>query len=335
MNDKKLGVTIVIIAGFLGSGKTTLLNHVLKHSEGKKVAVIVNDFGEVNIDSILIAGKTDENIELSNGCICCSMGENGLDETINNILRQNKTVDAIIIESSGIADPSEIKRMVITSKVNNIGYGGLLYIVDSAQYQETKRVHANIKDHLKAADCIVLNKIEAVDEDEKMAIIKECEAINKGVPIIKTQFGEIDPRLLFDINISSKQQLTLAHAHDDCHSPHLHSLYSSFTFQTKQPLHPQIFLDFIKKSQQGIYRIKGLVYFGIKGLEQKLVVQKVGNKLHLFTESWDENETTETNLVLIGVEFDEVALKKQLENCIDKTPEEIASGEMLVIRNYM
>lgn len=337
MNDKKSAIPVVIIAGFLGSGKTTLLNHVLLQSEGKKIAVIVNDFGEINIDAMLVAGKTDEQIELSNGCICCSMGESGLDETIENILKQQPRTDAIIIESSGIAEPSEIKRMVITSKVKNVEYGGLLYVVDSAHYQETKRAHADIKNHLKVADCIILNKIDAVDEDEEAAIVQECETINSNVPILRTQFGEINPRLLFDIDTSSNQQLTLAHVHDGHHehSSHLHSLYSSFTFQTKQPLQPREFLDFIKKPLQGVYRVKGFVYFGMKGLEQKLVVQKVGNKLHLFIESWDEKETTETKLVFIGIDIDERDLKKQLEACIDKTPDSAISGEMLDIRNYM
>ncbi len=338
MSDKKTDIPVIVIAGFLGSGKTTLLNHLLTHSEGKKIAVIVNDFGDVNIDAMLVAGKTDEKIELSNGCICCSMGENGLDETIENILKQNKNIDVIIIESSGIAEPAEIKRMVIMNKVKGIEYGGLLYIVDSVHYQEIKRAHADIKNHLKVADCIVLNKMDAIHENEKAVIIKECEAINPNVPILKTQFGEIDTRLLFDIDTSSSQQLTLAHIYDNYHhdhGSHLHSLYTSFTFQTKRPLQPQAFLDFIKRPLKGVYRAKGFAYFGMKGLEQKLVVQKVGNKLHLFTEGWSEKETTETKLVFVGIEFDELALSRQLESCIDKTPEEISSGEMLDIRNYI
>lgn len=316
----------------MGSGKTTLLNYVLKHSEGKRVAVIVNDFGDVNIDAMLIAGKTDEKIELSNGCICCSMGDNGLDETIENILEQSPKTDAIIIESSGIAEPSEIKRMVITSRVKDISYGGLVYVVDAKNYQEIKKLHPNIKEHIQTADCLVLNKIDGVKSDDEAATVKDCKAVNQTAPIIKTQFGEVDPRILFDIETVGQQQLTLAHSHDD-HSSHMHARYIAFTFQTRKPLRPQEFLNFIKAQKQGVYRIKGFVYCGMKGLEQKLVVQKVGKRLHLYTESW--NEEVETNLVFIGVDIDESELKEQLNACIDKTPDNIAPGEMLDVRDYI
>lgn len=330
--DGNSATPIIILSGFLGSGKTTLLNYVLRHSEGKRVAVIVNDFGDVNIDAMLIAGKTDEKIELSNGCMCCSMGDNGLDETIENILKQSQKTDAIIIESSGIADPSEIKRMVITSNVKEISYGGLLYVVDAKNYQEVKKLHPNIRDHIQAADCLVLNKIDDVKSSDEKTIVNDCKVINRAAPIVKTQFGEVDPRILFDIETNSQQQLTLAHSHDD-HSTHVHAHYATFTFKTHRPLHPQEFLNFIKAPIQGVYRIKGFVYCGMKGLEQKLVVQKVGKRLHLYTESWSEE--VETNLVFIGVDIDENELKEHLSACIDKTPDDVAPGEMLDVRDYI
>lgn len=334
MTEKKIEIPILIISGFLGSGKTTLLNYVLKHSEGKKIAVIVNDFGDVNIDAMLVAGKTDEKIELSNGCICCSMGENGLDETIENILKQNQKTDAIIIESSGIAEPSEIKRMVISSNIKETSYGGLIYVIDAKNYENTKKLHPDIEDHIKVADCLVLNKIDTVEGREEKLIAGECRKLNQLAPIIKTQFGEVNPRILFDINSLGQQQLTLAHIHDE-HSSHMHARYVSFTFKTQKPLHPQLFLDFIKAPRQGVYRIKGFAYFGMKGLEQKLVVQKVGKRLHLFTEAWQEEEEIATKLVFIGVDINELALKERLGECIDKTPDNILSGEMLDVRSYI
>ncbi len=332
MNNKTL--PIITIAGFLGSGKTTMLNYILKHSEGRRIAVIVNDFGETNIDSMLIAGKTDEKIELSNGCICCSMGDNGLDDTLEAILKQSNAIDAIIIEASGIAEPSEVKRMVLTSKNKKISFGGLVYIIDAQNYGGTKKRYPNIVDHIKAADCIVLNKSSAISANQESYLKNDLKKINAQTPVVATIFGEIDPELLFDIELKKDQQLSLAHARDG-HSTHMHSRFSSLSFESSDPLGPAKFIEFIKKPLKGVYRAKGFAYFGMKGLEQKLIVQKVGNRLEFLLEGWKEGESLKTELVFIGVDIDKEEIEKQLAECIDKTPDNISSGEMLDVRSYM
>lgn len=335
MSHQKTDIPVSIITGFLGSGKTSLINHVLKNS-GQNIAVIVNDFGDINIDAMLVAQQTDEKIELSNGCICCSMGESGLDDTIEQLLKQNKNIDAIIIEASGIAEPFEVKKMLLMSKVKNITYGGLLYVVDAVHFEKTRKQHSSLEAHIKTADCIVLNKIDELQKSVQQKCITEIRNLNKNAPIVKTNYGAIDPEFLFNAEsgLDKSQQLSLAHAQED-HSQHLHSQFTSYTFSTKEPLSPKKFLTFIKNSLPGIFRIKGFVYFGMKGLEQKLVVQKVGKRVQLYTESWEESEEALTKLVFIGIDIKEGELKKQLDSCIDKTPDDIAPGEMLDVRSYV
>lgn len=335
MSYQKTDIPAIIVTGFLGSGKTSLINHILKHSD-QNIAVIMNDFGDINIDAMLVAQQTDERIELSNGCICCSMGESGLDDTIKQLLKQNENVASIIIEASGIAEPIEIKRMLLMSKIKSITYGGLLYVIDAAHFEETRKQHNSLEKHIKAADCIVLNKIDELQKDAQQKVTLEVRNLNKSSPIVKTNYGVIDSELLLSMESSSgkNQQLSLAHALED-HSQHLHSQYASYTFNTKEPLDPKKFLAFIKSSQQGVYRIKGFAYFGMKGLEQKLVVQKVGRRLHLYTEGWEESELIETNLVFIGININKSVLQDELDACVDKNPDSMAPGEMLDVRDYI
>src|SRR5690606_34032532 len=154
-------------------------------------------------------------------------------------------------EASGIAEPSEVKRMLLMSKNKNVTYGGLVYVIDAAHFNETKATHSDVEKHVALADCVVLNKIDLINSQSEEEIIALCRAINKQAPILKTIYGEVDPKFLFDIEVEETQQLTLAHQHDD-HALHMHSQYTSLEFITSEPLSPKHFLEYIKKPLTGI-----------------------------------------------------------------------------------
>ncbi|MDO4684112.1 MAG: GTP-binding protein [Candidatus Saccharibacteria bacterium] len=325
-------IPVIILAGFLGAGKTTALNHILRHSNGQKIGVIVNDFGEVNIDALLVSKQTENTMELSGGCICCQMSDGGLDETLQTFAHPGSTIDAILIEASGIAEPSDLRKLVLYSSNKHISMNGVVYFVDAANIRQQLVDHPDIAHHIAAADLLVLNKIDLVSAAALTHIEQLLRTHNPEAIITRTTNGAVSPELLFDAHhTKSNEQLSLAAAEADHHHNHLHDAFTSISFTTEQPLSPQRFEHFLTTLPSSVYRLKGILYYGMKGFEQKIVIHKVGNHLQQAAEEWRGYETPGTRLVAIGVAIDEPALRQALEACIDPTPDDISADDMVDI----
>ena len=155
-------VPILLVTGFLGVGKTTVVNHLLAHAEGRRIAAVVNDFGAVNIDAELIAGASDGVVSLSNGCICCSL-EGDLLRTLAGLLRRDPRPEFIVIETSGIADPSDIVRNLMDPLIwREAPLETVLCVVDATTTEEALN-DALLRSQLRAADVVALSKVDLVD----------------------------------------------------------------------------------------------------------------------------------------------------------------------------
>lgn len=199
----RAGVPVVVVAGFLGSGKTTLLNHLLREggrdgSVGARIGVLVNDFGAVNIDAMLVAGQADSAVSLANGCMCCSVDRDGLDAALSTLLRPSARIDAIVIEASGIAEPRALIRMVTGSDDPRMRYGGLVYVVDAAMFARTRHEHPEIDLHIAVADLVVLNKIDLVEPEALDDITTVLRELNPTAAQISVIDARVDPAMLFD-----------------------------------------------------------------------------------------------------------------------------------------
>lgn len=319
------GIPVIVLAGFLGAGKTTILNHILRNAAGARVAVIVNDFGSVNIDSLLIAGKSDRKLELTNGCICCGVDGGEFEETLAMALAVNP--DAVIVEASGIAEPADLVRRIILSPNEKAGYGGLMYAVDALHYQETIQRHYRLAEHISLADLVVVTKAEHVATEAVQSI--ELELAKKtDAPIISVQRGELAPALLFDIPESTMVDLPLLQ-HLEPSEPHLHGDYQSVTFESTEPINPEKFKSFMNHPPRGLYRMKGFVYFGMAGYEQKFVLQAVGGRWDMYAEEWGEDELPSTTVVLIGIGLNESKVLADLRGAVGQ------SSTMIDIQRYM
>lgn len=234
-------VPVVVIAGYLGSGKTTLLNHVLRsaRAEGTRIGVLVNDFGAVNIDALLVAGQADGTVSLGNGCLCCAVDRDGLADALATLARPSAQLDAILIEASGIAEPKALIGMVTGLTDPRLRYGGLVYVVDAVHADAARDRHPELGGHVAIADLVLLNKADLADRSTLDRLGAELRAVNPSAPLVATVDAAIDPALLFDVterraDADGPQQLALdelivdEHRHD-----HLHADYQSVSFESR------------------------------------------------------------------------------------------------------
>ncbi|KZF10644.1 MULTISPECIES: CobW family GTP-binding protein [unclassified Rhodococcus (in: high G+C Gram-positive bacteria)] len=344
-------IPVVIVAGFLGAGKTTLLNHLLRNDSGIRIGVVVNDFGAINIDSMLVAGQVDSMVSLGNGCICCAVDISDMDAMFDALAHRRSAIDVIVVEASGLAEPRNLIRMVRGSENEFIVYGGLVGVVDAVEFPQTRVRHPEIDQHLQLADLVVLNKSDAVTESERSAVVSTVQSVVGDVPVVPVAFGRVDPLLLFDrredhsVNSAMAVQLTFDellrenhdhdHDHDHEHDRHLHAQYSHTEFVTAEPFEPRRLIEFLENPSGNLYRIKGFVHFGIAGYPQKFVVHTVGRHIRFEAASWARGEPEQTSLVLIGTELDASAVEQRLRACVRGPDDDADASAMLPVHRYL
>ncbi|RBM20002.1 cobalamin biosynthesis protein [Prauserella sp. PE36] len=335
----KRRVPVVIVAGFLGSGKTTLLNHLLSNTRGVRIGVVVNDFGSVNVDALSVAGQVDSMLSLENGCLCCAVDTAGMDAMLTKLTSAD--LDLVVIEASGLAEPRSLVRLVLASTDPLVEYGGLIELVDAAEFETTRARHPELDEHVRLADLVVLNKVDRVADPGRLtALVRELAG---PTPVLPTEHGRIDPELLFDRVRGPEpvaRQLSFedlreedADAHDHCHE-HAHAAYDTLTV-TAGALHPRRFAAFLEGRPGGLYRMKGTVYFGVPGHRQRFTLHTVGAYTRLVRSTWAAGEQRRTELVLIGSGIDPQALRAALKACEEPAPDEVDEQSMLPVLRYV
>ncbi|MEU3948202.1 CobW family GTP-binding protein [Streptomyces sp. NPDC029526] len=360
-------IPVVILAGFLGSGKTTLLNHLLHHSGGSRIGAIVNDFGAIEIDAMAVAGALgDSTVSLGNGCLCCAVDGSELDEYLERLAHPSAGLDAVVIEASGLAEPQELVRMVLASEHPGIVYGGLVEVVDAAEFDDTRARHPEIDRHLALADLVVVNKMDrAVDPG---GILTRVRGLVDGAAVVPATRARIDPEFLFDCRPSEERigQLSFddlrlhddgagqagagpagdGHAHGgeaargatgtgrgaEDHGGHLHAAYDSVSHVSGRPTDPRALMRFLDSRPEGLFRIKGYVDFGPFDVHHRYAVHAVGRFLRFRPEPWPPGAERLTQLVLIGSGIDAPELRKELEACANETQEADERGMWGVLR---
>jgi G3E family GTPase len=245
-----------VLGGYLGAGKTTLLNNLLAEADGLRVAVLVNDFGEVNIDAALIAGHDGETISLANGCLCCSLA-NGFALAIESLMRRGQSLDRIIVEASGVAEPGKIAHY---GQMYDLPLDGVLVVVDADQIRSqatNKYVGDVVLRQLAQADILLLNKTDLVS-GERLADLRLWLGKHAAVPIYDTSYAKIPSAVLLGGKSKAPSQDAARLGRCDSGEDHGHG-YRSWTLERDVPVARAAVERLARRLGRRIFRAKGFV----------------------------------------------------------------------------
>lgn len=323
-------IPVTIVTGFLGAGKTTLIRHVLENARGKRLALIVNEFGDVGVDGEIlkscgIESCPEENIvELANGCLCCTVADDFV-PAIEALIAHQKRPEHIIVETSGLALPKPLVKAFDWPEVRaRLTVDGVIAVVDGAAVADGRFAddpeavlaqreadsavdHDNpleevYEDQLLCADLVVLNKADLLDPEAAARVRAEIDAaLPRAVKVVSTEEGRIDPAVLLGLAAAAEDDLANRPSHHDAEPDHDHDDFDSFVVDLPATADPATLVDRLKAVAEShdVLRIKGFV--DVAGKPMRLLVQGVGGRFRQhFDRAWKPGEERRTRLVVIG-----------------------------------
>ena len=316
-------IPVIALTGYLGAGKTTLLNHVLR-SPDARIGVVINDFGELNVDAGLVSGQVDEPASIAGGCICCLPDDGGLDVALARLADPKLRLDAIIVEASGLADPLAIARMLRFSGVDGVRPGGVVDVLDALTHFETVDRDPTPPARYSAATLVVVNKLDQVAEAEHPAVLQRVQERvrqrNPHAQVVGAVAGRIDPALLYDVAAAGEEsgQLTLRELFfDDDHVPHGddhdHVHADAVTETGDGCVDPDAVFDLLEDPPAGVYRLKGTVAVRYRATTRAYSVNVVGPSIHV---AGAPPRARANSLVAIGMHLDVEAVRKRLRDAL-------------------
>lgn len=350
MQTEQARIPVTVLTGYLGSGKTTLLNRILSGNHGKRYAVIVNEFGEIGIDNDLIVESDEEIYEMNNGCVCCTV-RGDLIRVVEGLMRRPGRFDAIIVETTGLADPAPVAQTFfmdddVRSKAE---LDAVVALADAKHLPLRLNDSREAEDQIAFADVILLNKTDLVDEEELAGLEQQIRAINPSARIHRTERADVDLGLVLDRGAFDLSRALendphfLEHDHPDhvcgpgCDHDHdghehhhhhhhhhdngvaaIHDATVKSISLRAGPLDPKLFFPWIQKITQidgpNILRLKGIIAFDNDA--DRYVVQGI----HMIVEgdhqrAWKDGEKRESRIVFIGRDLDEEKLKRTFDAC--------------------
>lgn len=324
MKPNKIPVTI--LTGYLGAGKTTLLNRILTEKHNQKIAVIVNEYGEVGIDNQLVVDADEEILEMNNGCICCTVRGDLIRilKTLNLSMEQGKVkFNRILIETTGLADPAPVAQTFFMDKhlSEKFEVDSIVTVVDSKHVTKHLDGHDEAQEQIAFGDVIILNKTDLISSDDLNSLEQRINQMNPTAKRLHAQNCSIDLNEILGIHtfdVDRKIEID-PHFLEEHHHHHHDDKVSSIAFREEKPLdldkvnHWMSYL--VQEKGENLLRYKGVLY--IKGMKERIVFQG----LHMLFSGrpdrrWKESERKITELVFIGKDLNKEELEKQFKNCI-------------------
>ena len=336
-------IPATVITGFLGAGKTSMIRHLLTHAGGRRIALIINEFGDIGVDAEIVRGcgiescEEDDVLELANGCICCTVADDFL-PTIETLLERDQPPDHIVIETSGLALPKPlVKAFGWPSVRTRVTVDGVVAVVDAPAYAaglfatdpgavQAQREADDALDHespleelleeqLACADLVVLNKADLLDETEMRRVGDEIGAmLRPAVKHVAAREGAVDPAVLLGLEAAAEDDLDSRPSHIDEAGEHDHDDFTTFSVEIGEIGSPPLLAARLAETiaAHGILRIKG--FAAVAGKDMRLLVQAVGERVrHYYDREWREDEARRSRLVVIGeTGLDEARIREAL-----------------------
>ncbi|MEN3599617.1 cobalamin biosynthesis protein CobW [Brucella melitensis] len=347
MQGQKIPATV--ITGFLGSGKTTMIRNLLENANGKRIALIINEFGDLGVDGGILKGcgietcREEDVIELNNGCICCTVADDFI-PTMTKLLDREDRPDHIVIETSGLALPQPLVAAFNWPAIKTqVTVDGVVTVIDAAAVAEGRFADDHDKvdvqraadesldhessleelfeDQIHAADLIVLNKADLIDAAKLDSVKADvAERSSRRVNMVPASFGKLGADVLLGLGVGTEDDIVNRRSHHEAHHgdghEHDHDEFESFVVEAGSVADPKAFAEKLKAviAEHDILRLKGFV--DVPGKPMRLVVQAVGPRIeHYFDRPWGKDETRSTRLVVIGLhDIDEAAIAQAVKD---------------------
>ncbi|NJK34303.1 MAG: GTP-binding protein [Oscillatoriales cyanobacterium SM2_2_1] len=325
----KRGMPVTIITGFLGSGKTTLLNHILQNQQDLKAAILVNEFGDINIDSQLLISVDETMMELSNGCICCTIND-GLIEAVYNVLERGDRIDCMIIETTGVADPLPIALTFLGTELKHLTrLDSILTVIDAEAFTEEHFQSEAAYSQMMYGDIIILNKTDLAAPEKVSQLEHYIMEEKKKARILRSEHGVVPLPLILDVQADVTPLLTAQkndhhhghHSHDhEHHHHHDHDHghlendgFVAVSFESDRPFVLDYFQNFLDHElPNDVFRAKGVLNF--VEVPNRYIFQLSGKRYELKTD--DRQKPLHNQLVFIGRNLDREQIIKDLNACV-------------------
>lgn len=320
---------MIALTGYLGAGKTTLLNHVLR-SPDARIGVVINDFGELNVDAGLVTGQIDEPASIAGGCICCLPDEGGLDVALARLADPRLKLDAIIVEASGLADPVAVSRIIRFSGVDGIRPGGVVDVLDAATHFDTVDRDATPPARYAAATLVVVNKLDQIPEGDRAEALERIEGrvreLNPHAYVVGVTAGRVDPALLYDVagDADHVGQLTFRELWSDAgtapqdHDHHHDTTHAdAVTVTTQGCVDPGAVIGLLEEPPAGVYRMKGTIAVRYRTSTRTYSVNVVRPTVHVAVAP---STAVANSLVAIGMGLDTAAVRDRMSAALTPVP---------------
>lgn len=285
---------VILISGFLGVGKTTLINELLKQQKDKNISIILNEFGEINLESEFIETKDVTSVELKSGCMCC-IAKSDIPRTIEYILDQAPHTDYIVIESSGLSEPGAVAKALHNDELKNKVILELtICVIDTSTYLESYTEHEIINHQLADSDIILLSKTSESNTDTIEKVKEKILALDKNFKILSWD-DTFDSSFLFLENTKELQR-----EHDKKTLTHSHETYDEIWLESIPPLEYFNLKNFLENLPGNVIRSKGIAYCkGSNGIE-KFLIQKAGHSTKVLRDDIEKDDDLKTSILILG-----------------------------------